>query len=180
MPFLYTGLNKITYFFEIVFRLDDRNSFNDLPGYFEEIDLYALQKTPRVSVGNCCDTLDRQVTYEEAKKIADSRKIPYFEVSAKSGCNIEHAFLNLAALALKRSRRALKQLCFSMSENENRGSIVMQTIPTFFNKKKNIKIEVEGTVLTLYKEDVCSIMYRCLNCRAKKDTRKFNLYLFLK
>ncbi len=39
--------------------------------------------------GNKCDREDRKVTEEEAKEVADQYGVEYFEVSAKTGHNVE-------------------------------------------------------------------------------------------
>ena len=46
-------------------------------------------------IGNKIDLEYREVTQEEAKQKADELGIPYYELSAKTGQNIENLFLNL-------------------------------------------------------------------------------------
>ena len=54
-----------------------------------------------VLVGNKCDVPDHQVPFEEAKKLADELSIPIFEASAKTGQNVDEAFLTITRMALK-------------------------------------------------------------------------------
>ena len=55
-----------------------------------QIDIYV------VLLGNKCDKeIERKVTFEEAKKFADLYEIQFYEVSAKTGENIEDAFYNI-------------------------------------------------------------------------------------
>jgi GTPase SAR1 family protein len=46
-------------------------------------------------IGNKIDLEKREVDQEEAKKKADELGIPYYEVSAKTGENIEQLFYKL-------------------------------------------------------------------------------------
>ena len=50
-----------------------------------------------ILVGNKCDMEERQVEYDVARQFADERAIPFMEVSAKDGTNVELAFMVLAA-----------------------------------------------------------------------------------
>ena len=49
-------------------------------------------KTNIVIVGTKCDRLDREVTEEEGKKLADELGVKYFETSAKTGYNVNEAY----------------------------------------------------------------------------------------
>jgi hypothetical protein len=46
-------------------------------------------------VGTGCDRKDREVDYITARDFADEQQLPFFEVSAKDGTNVELAFLTL-------------------------------------------------------------------------------------
>ena len=50
-------------------------------------------------IGNKIDLEYREVTQEEAKQKADELGIPYYELSAKTGQNIENLFLNLISVS---------------------------------------------------------------------------------
>ena len=50
----------------------------------------------RILIGNKTDTPNRQVTFEEGQKLADSLEIQFFETSAKNGINIEKVFMKAA------------------------------------------------------------------------------------
>ena len=43
-------------------------------------------------IGTKCDRLDRKVTEEEGKKLADELGVRYFETSAKTGYNVNEAY----------------------------------------------------------------------------------------
>ena len=85
----------------LIFDLTNRQSFNDLNTWIDEI----KQSTDKVSVllfGNKCDIEKRKVSEEEAKKFAKDNKIPYIETSAKLNINITEGFNMIANDAFKR------------------------------------------------------------------------------
>ena len=54
-----------------------------------QIKTHAAQNVIKVLIANKCDsTTDRQVSYEEGKKLAESFGVDFFEVSAKNNINI--------------------------------------------------------------------------------------------
>jgi Ras-related protein Rab-1A len=54
-----------------------------------------------ILVGNKCG-LEREVTRDEAEALAREFQISYFETSAKEAVSVEHAFVSLATMALRR------------------------------------------------------------------------------
>ena len=86
----YNGSNGIL----LVFDITDKNSFDNLNFW-----LYELEKNCNLNnlyiflVGNKTDLKkERKVSYDEAKNFADMKKIPYIEISAKTGDNIDKLF----------------------------------------------------------------------------------------
>ena len=81
----------------IVYDITDRDSFDNVKQWLNEIDRYACENVNKLLVGNKSD-LDskRQVDFDEAKAFADERGIPFLETSAKSATNVEKAFLTMA------------------------------------------------------------------------------------
>lgn len=58
-----------------------------------QIKTHAAENVIKVLIANKCDsTADRQVTYEEGKKLAESFGVDFFEVSAKNNINITETF----------------------------------------------------------------------------------------
>uniref|UniRef100_A0A6B2LWG8 Uncharacterized protein n=1 Tax=Arcella intermedia TaxID=1963864 RepID=A0A6B2LWG8_9EUKA len=54
-------------------------------------------------VGNKCDLLnDRCVTTQEAQEFADHVELEFFETSAKTGENVEEAFVRLSTTVLEK------------------------------------------------------------------------------
>ena len=81
----------------IVYDITDRESFDNVKQWLNEIDKYACENVNKLLVGNKSD-LDskRQVDFDEAKAFADERGIPFLETSAKSSTNVEKSFLTMA------------------------------------------------------------------------------------
>jgi Ras-related protein Rab-1A len=101
----------------IVYDITDRESFDNVKQWLNEIDKYACENVNKLLVGNKSD-LDnkRQVDFEEGKAFADQHGIPFLETSAKSSTNVEKSFLTMAgeiknrAWAPPRGRAALTRL----------------------------------------------------------------------
>ena len=72
-----------------IYDISNIGTFNDLKNWY---DLYKEEKENIVGVliGNKCD-IERQVSYDEAKKFADELGLEYFEVSAKLDKNVKKA-----------------------------------------------------------------------------------------
>ena len=148
------------FFFQIVFRVDDRVSFSNVSQWTREIERYASQNVNRIIVGNCCDIQDRKVSFEEAKDFADSMGIPYVEVSAKTGYNVAKLFLIAAALVIKRITRKEFDYIYLRSPDDNCASCVAQTVPSLFKKAKKVKILVEGCTVKFVKEKVDFVCFK--------------------
>jgi len=72
-------------------------------------------KVPRVLVGNKIDCPNRRVQKEDAEKFAKSKKMDYFESSAKLNEGVYQIFHKLAELGL-----AKKGVDSNSAKNENR------------------------------------------------------------
>ena len=88
----YNGSNGIL----LIYDITNRNSFDDLNYWLEELKKNCnLNNLYIYLVGNKTDLeKKRQVSYDEAKNFADMKKIPYIEISAKTGDNIDKLFNN--------------------------------------------------------------------------------------
>ena len=67
-------------------------SFDQVKFWIKEVKAYSNTETNIVIVGTKCDILDREVTEEEGKKLADELGVKYFETSAKTGYNVNEAY----------------------------------------------------------------------------------------
>ena len=86
----YNGSNGIL----LVFDITKRNSFDNLNFWLDELEKNCnLNNLYIFLVGNKTDLKkERKVSYDEAKNFADMKRIPYIEISAKTGDNIDKLF----------------------------------------------------------------------------------------
>lgn len=80
----------------MVYNVSDRESFNNLSIWLNEIKKYGPKEFPPVIhvVGNKTD-LKRQVSHDEAKSYADSIGAAYSETSAKKSLGVNEAFASV-------------------------------------------------------------------------------------
>ena len=75
-----------------MYDITDMSSFHALRGELENIDRYSNVKSKQVLVGTKSDLeAQRSVPKEKAKALADSLRIPFFEISLKNGSNVVDA-----------------------------------------------------------------------------------------
>ncbi|UCE14185.1 MAG: GTP-binding protein [Candidatus Heimdallarchaeota archaeon] len=84
----------------IVFDLQNRGSFFDVKHWIRELRRHS-SKTPFILVGNKTDLHKREVTKEEATRLAQEFSVPYFETSALHGDNVEELFQMATRMALQ-------------------------------------------------------------------------------
>jgi Ras-related protein Rab-1A len=83
----------------VVFDITNKESFENIPMWCEEIKKYASGSVKKILIGNKSDFESRrQIAYSEAKELADSLSMDYIETSAKTALNVEKAFYDLAIL----------------------------------------------------------------------------------
>ena len=76
----------------VAYDISDKWSFDQVKFWVNEVKKYSNTETNIVIVGTKCDILDREVTEEEGKKLADELGVKYFETSAKTGYNVNEAY----------------------------------------------------------------------------------------
>jgi Ras-related protein Rab-1A len=80
----------------IVYNISDTESFNNIVYWIKEYKKNVPENTPVILIGNQCDLQnERQITFKNAKDLADSFNITYQECSAKTGWNVEESFMYL-------------------------------------------------------------------------------------
>ena len=99
--------------FLLVFAINDKNSFDLIPSKIECIIKQKHDEAfPMILIGNKQDlTNNREVSYDEAKKLADSWNMEYIETSAQTNFNCDEAFENLA-VKIYESRPKIKRSSF--------------------------------------------------------------------
>jgi len=81
----------------LVFDLTNRESFKNLTGWLEQLNLEADDDIAKVVIGNKLD-LDRKVEVEEIQDLLEPYNLPYFETSAMTGGNIGFVFTYMATI----------------------------------------------------------------------------------
>ncbi|XP_043275280.1 ras-related protein Rab-14 [Venturia canescens] len=81
----------------MVYDITRRSTYNHLSSWLADTRNLTNPSTVIFMIGNKSDLEDqRDVTYEEAKKFADENGLMFVEASAKTGHNVEEAFLDTA------------------------------------------------------------------------------------
>ena len=81
----------------VVYDITDRESFENIKTWMQEIEKYTQDNVILILVGNKCDMNEkREVRYEEGQNLARYYKINFIETSAKNAQNIDKAFTQLA------------------------------------------------------------------------------------
>ncbi|KAJ5077376.1 rab/gtpase [Anaeramoeba ignava] len=98
-------------------------SFSCMKRYYQDILRFMEKgkkekKIPFILIGNKCDLEDeRFISKEEGQEFADKLKIPFYEVSAKTGFNIDNAFLDLTEISLENLDVDENQIKYSIKED---------------------------------------------------------------
>ena len=81
----------------VVYDITDRESFEKINFWMENIKNNAPENAKLILVGNKCDLAnERKVSYEEGENYAKKFNIKFFESSAKDGTNVNELFFYLA------------------------------------------------------------------------------------
>ena len=81
----------------LVYDITDRESFEKLNFWVDNIKNNAPENVKLILVGNKCDLAnERKVSYEEGENYAKNLNIKFFEASARDGTNVNELFFYLA------------------------------------------------------------------------------------
>ena len=107
MPLYYKGKNGIL----VVYDITNRQSFDDINNWLNDIKEKANKNTIILLVGNRCDLENgRVVTFQEGKDFADNNGIKFIETSAKTNQNVDEAFEILIDEVIKNNKDILKKI----------------------------------------------------------------------
>lgn len=94
----------------VVYDVTNRSSFEEVDSFINFISEYASKDVCKLVIGNKCDMNGRfAVSYDEGKALADRFGIPFMETSAKTGMNIDQAFMHIISEILSRQAFKTKQ-----------------------------------------------------------------------
>ena len=117
--------------FLVVYDITNKESFDTLDYWIEEIKSNSQALSKMILIGNKCDKEEeRKIKKDDGKDYAKKKQIKFFEVSAKDGTNVNDVFEMLVKDILK---------SYSPSENlKKRGSRMLSVpIQQQHNKKNN-------------------------------------------
>ena len=78
----------------MTYSITNRESFKNISNWMKQLKQHSREDICKVLVGNKCD-MSRVVSTEEGQKLAEEYGMQFFETSAKSGINIQEAFMAL-------------------------------------------------------------------------------------
>ncbi|XP_078081381.1 ras-related protein Rab-37 isoform X2 [Mustelus asterias] len=81
----------------LLYDITNKSSFDNIRAWLTEVHEYAQQDVVIMLLGNKADiTSERAIKREEGEKLAREYGVPFIETSAKTGINVELAFLAVA------------------------------------------------------------------------------------
>ncbi|KAL4488853.1 hypothetical protein ABPG72_016506 [Tetrahymena utriculariae] len=114
----------------ICYAIDDRQSFESVQKWIEQIKQYSREDIEIILIGTKCDLQDqRQVSYKEGQQLADQLGVIFFETSSKKDINVKESFnviinniinnkdlqkeiLNSSSQSLSNKTSAQSQFCY--------------------------------------------------------------------
>lgn len=86
----------------IVFDLQNKDSFNHIQGWIDEISKYTGPNVFKLILGNKCDVENPQVSKQDIIDLEKKLDIKVIEVSAKMSNNVDVAFRNVVESLIER------------------------------------------------------------------------------
>lgn len=110
----------------LVYDVTDTKTFENIKNWIRNIEENASADVEKILLGNKCEVEEkRQVSKEKGECLAVEHGIKFLETSAKTGTNVEEAFLTLARDIKTKTEKKLKE-----ASNPPKGSIQLkQTEP---------------------------------------------------
>ncbi|XP_028669810.2 ras-related protein Rab-26 [Erpetoichthys calabaricus] len=105
----------------LLYDVTNKSSFDNIQAWLTEIHEYAQQDVVLMLLGNKADaTHERVVKREDGEKLAKEFGVPFMETSAKSGLNVELAFMAIAKELKHRSMKTPNEPKFRLHEYVNK------------------------------------------------------------
>ena len=112
-----------------MFDLTKSDSFDHISNWIEEVHRHTPADLPIVLVGNKSDLVDqRQVTREQATRLAQQLNVSYMETSALSASNVEQAFSSLVTSIFR--KKLPKSLDNPLPSESPERSVSIDNTPT--------------------------------------------------
>ncbi|XP_014670471.1 PREDICTED: ras-related protein Rab-37-like [Priapulus caudatus] len=104
----------------LLYDVTNRHSFDNIRAWLSEINEYAQEDVVIMLIGNKCDvTSERLIRKEDGEKLARDHGVPFMETSAKSGVNVDLAFMAVARDLKSRKTRRPNEPKFNVTEYVN-------------------------------------------------------------
>jgi len=131
----------------IVYDVTDYDSFKKVRYWLKQTEVWAQQNVIKVLVGNKCDKPKRAVSKEEGKKFAEEFNVSFFEVSAKSGLNVNETFNHITKQILSVNKKELgnkneneiNELKVLLSKEKSKREALIKKIESLEKKLKEEK-----------------------------------------
>ena len=92
----------------LVYDITDRDSFDKVQTWVEELRLYLAKDTPIAIAGNKCDLQNKQIEQEEVEDYAKLISGAHFYTSAKTGKGIEDIFVEITKAVIRKNKKEAK------------------------------------------------------------------------
>lgn len=92
----------------LVYDITDRDSFDKVQTWVEELRLYLDKDTPIAIAGNKCDLPNKQIEQDEVEDYAKAINGAHFYTSAKTGKGIEDIFVEITKAVLRKNKKEAK------------------------------------------------------------------------
>lgn len=103
----------------LLYDVTSRHSFDNIRAWLSEINEYAQEDVVIMLVGNKCDLSERAIRTEDGEKLAKDHGVPFMETSAKTGTNVDLAFMAVARDLKMRKTRTADEPKFNVTEYIN-------------------------------------------------------------
>jgi small GTP-binding protein len=87
----------------LIYDVTDRKAFESVSEWINQIKINTYSSIEIILVGNKIDMINRIVTEDEGKALANKYNVPFIETSALTGYNIEKTFITLVEIIFNKN-----------------------------------------------------------------------------